>query len=379
MSDRSPSAIPTRRVTVKIGSAVIAPKGRLDLAAIDRLTAEIAAARDGGASIVVVSSGAVACGLGPMGLSEMPRRLDERQAAAAVGQPLLVSAWASSFQRFGVVAAQVLLTADDIEDRARFVNARRTIDTLLGAGVVPIVNENDSVAYEELRLGDNDRLSALTAGLAGADLLVILSTARGVCRDGPSGDVVLELDDIEEARSWVTRDRSDTGIGGMGTKLDAAAIARSLGVETVIAAGADPGMIARAIAGEAVGTRSRAAASAAAARKRWIGHKKRPRGAVDIDRGAADAIATRGASLLPKGILGATPADERGFAAGDLIDVRCEGVTLARGLTNYALDDVRRIAGRRSEEIAAILGYSVCDEVIHRDNLTVLNNPGMNA
>lgn len=360
-------------MTVKIGSAVIAPGGRLDQAVVNRLAGEIAGLMQRGTRVVVVSSGAVACGLSALGLREMPTRIADRQAAAAAGQPRLMRAWSEAFDGLGLQAAQVLLTADDVEHRVRFVNARRTIETLLNAGVVPIINENDSVAFDEIKLGDNDRLSALTAGLAGATLLVILSKAPGLCRGGPGGAVIPVLESVDAAREHVTSEKTTTGIGGMGTKLDAAAMASRMGIDTIIAPGQTPMVLSAAAAGLPVGTLVRGArGSGAAARKHWIGHATRVRGTLAIDEGARRAVTERGASLLPKGVLGVTAAEPIGFGIGSAVEMTCDGVPVARGLVSYRSDEIARIIGRRSDEISSVLGYAYCDEVVHRDNLIVL-------
>jgi len=360
----------SRVIALKVGSAIVAPRARLDTSVIKRLADEIARVAEAGPRVLVVSSGAVACGLEAFGMTRPPERIDQRQAAAAAGQPALMAAWSAALASRGLRAAQVLLTADDVDNRARFVNARRTIETLLDAGVVPIINENDSVAFEELRLGDNDRLSALAAGLAAADTLVILSSASGVCEGGAAGRVIPRLDDVEAARAHVTPERTPTGTGGMATKLDAAEAARAMGIDVVIASGAEPGTLERVLHGESVGTLIPAAAPArAGARKHWIGRAVRVRGAIDVDEGARTALVERGASLLPKGVRGVEPLSRDGFGIGAAVELRCGGEAFARGLTSYRSDEIARIAGRRSEEIAVILGYSYCDEVIHRDNL----------
>lgn len=369
-----------RRVVVKIGSAVIAPGGRLDAATVRRLAEEVVALRATGARVAVVSSGAVACGLAALGLTRMPERLSDRQAAAAVGQPALMRSWVEAFEAFGVHAAQVLLTADDIDFRARFVNAHRTMSALLEAGVVPVVNENDSVSFEEIKLGDNDRLSALVAGLIGAELLVILSKAPGLCVGGAGGAVIPVVEDVGAAAVHVSKEKSATGVGGMATKLDSATIAKSMGVETVIAPGNEPGAMVRAARGERVGTRFPAGAGGtgggggggAGARKRWIAHSIRPKGLLVVDEGAKRAVVERGASVLPKGVVGVSWMGVEGFGIGAGVEVRTPGGSVfARGLVSYRSDEIERIKGKGSAEIAGVLGYSYCDEVIHRDDLIV--------
>jgi glutamate 5-kinase len=366
-----------RTCVIKIGSAVLAPGGHLSDATLARLAGEIAAARSGGTRIVLVSSGAVACGLAGLGMGRMPARISDRQAAAAVGQPLLMRAWTDALAGHGVTAAQVLLTAEDIDFRARFVNAHRTLETLLGAGVVPIINENDSVSFDEIKLGDNDRLSALASGLVGADLLLMLSVADGLREDGGAGPLIAEIADIADAARHVGDARSETGVGGMATKLDAARTASEMGADVVIAGGADAGAIARAFAGDAVGTRLRARDSGegrVSRRKRWIAHSIRSRGSVTVDEGARRALVERGASLLPTGIVAVDSDDPAGFGIGAAVDVRTDSGVFARGLVAYRSDEIARIAGRPSDAIEGALGYTYCDEVIHRDDLILTEN-----
>ncbi|MEM7622258.1 MAG: glutamate 5-kinase, partial [Planctomycetota bacterium] len=282
-------------VCIKVGSAVVAPDGLLSEAEVGRLARELCAVREAGARVVLVSSGAVACGLSAMGLPGMPDRMSDRQAAAAAGQPALMAAWSAAFGAFGVRVGQILLTADDIEDRARFINARRTLGALMDAGVVPIVNENDSVSFDELRVGDNDRLSAFAAGLCGASLLVLLSAAPGLCEGGPGGPVLGEVLNIADATEHVSSERSSTGVGGMATKLDAAHLARDMGIETVIAPGrvcdAERDSVLRIVRGDAIGTRfpvpdtDGVRGGMGLARKHWIGAAARPRGVIEVDAG----------------------------------------------------------------------------------------------
>ncbi len=365
-------------VVVKIGSAILAPGGRLDVSRLEAMAAEIAGLRAAGVGVCVVSSGAVACGLGPLGWGAMPARIADRQVAAAVGQPVLMRAWSAALEARGLHAAQVLLTADDADRRERFINARRTLETLIERGVVPIVNENDSVAYDEIKLGDNDRLSALAAHLAGADLLIMLSQARGLCEGGPGGRVIPVVEDLAEARRHATDERSATGVGGMATKLDAAGAALALGIEVVLAsgeevAGGDGSVLRRVCAGEAIGTRFVRAGGVdrVAARKHWIGHGTTVRGAVIVDEGAKRALVERGASLLPKGIA-RVECKARGFGVGETVEIRVEGgAAFARGIVSYSSAEIDRIRGRAASEIGGVLGYTTCDEVVHRDNLYV--------
>ena len=365
---RTPPSRPLapRLIVVKIGSAVIAPGGRLDRPVLLDLAAQVARTRDAGVRIVVVSSGAVACGRSALALDVMPERIVQKQAAAAVGQAILIRAWDEALDPTRTAVAQVLLTAEDLDHRTRFLNARHTLEALLDAGIVPIVNENDSVSFEEIRLGDNDRLSALTALCVGADRLVILSTAPGL-KDS-SGAVVPVVGDVAAARAHITPDRSATGVGGMATKLDAAELAASAGVRVTIAPGREPGVLTRLLAGEAIGTDFPARAPTDGARKRWLGATTHPRGSITIDAGAALALTTRNASLLPKGITGVSGP----FAQGAPIRiVSPDGREIARGLASYTSDEIAAIKGHKADQIQSILGYTYCDEVVHRDDLVL--------
>ncbi len=358
-----------RVIVVKVGSGVVAPGGAVDRERLTLLAIDLAEAVRGGGRVVVVSSGAVAAGLTKLGLKAMPKAIVQKQAAAAVGQPRLVGAWAQAFEPFGIGVAQVLLTADDLDHRERFLNARRTLETLLDAGLVPIVNENDSVASDEIRFGDNDRLSALVASLLDADLLLLLSVVDGLL--DAEGRVVAELHEPDAARALVRSDRSSTGVGGMATKLDAAAIASASGAEAVIAPGLRRGVVSAVLAGERIGTRV-AAAGGARARKRWLAAAARPRGTVHIDDGAARALA-RGASLLPAGVTRV----EGDFRVGELVSVTdASGRELARGLASYARADAAAIAGKKSHEIEATLGFVYAEELIHREDMHVFGTAG---
>lgn len=362
-----------RRIVVKLGSAVLAPDGELDKATVTRLATEIAAAHGSGRQVVIVSSGAVASGFRGLGLTTLPKTIVGKQAAAAVGQPHLMSAWSSAFAGLPVPVrvAQVLLTADDLDHRARFLNARATLGELLTRGIIPIVNENDSVSFAEIKLGDNDSLSALVAGLISADLLIMLSSVPGVLKGGKSGYRIASLPDPIAALSNVTAARTTTGTGGMATKLRAAATAATMGIATVIADGREPGTIARVLAGEDVGTLCAKAATRrlGRSRQRWLGLSVRARGAIIVDEGAKKAILERHASLLPGGVVGV----EGDFAMGAPIEIRTKAAPpFARGLSRYGADEVRRIRGERSSRIRAILGYAYCDEVVHRTDIVTI-------
>jgi glutamate 5-kinase len=353
-----------RRVVVKVGSAVLADAGGLSLESVRRLASQIASLRAVGVEVVLVSSGAIASGFRALGLARPPKLIRQKQAAAAIGQQRLMAAYADAFEPHTITVGQVLLTADDFDHRLRFLNARHTLETLLEHGVVPIINENDSVSFAEIKLGDNDRLAALTSAMLRADLLVMLSTAPGLWASG-TRTVLPVISDIASARKHVRPEKSGVGTGGMVTKLDAAEIVTRLGIPCVVAPGSEPDVLPRVLAGEPLGTRFLARPSRVDSRRRWIGFSARSKGSIRIDAGAARAIVERGASLLPSGITGV----EGGFDAGSVIDIRADRETIARGLSAYSADEIARIKGRKAAEIAGVLGYSHCDEVVHRDDM----------
>ena len=366
-----------RTIVVKIGSAVIAGSGTLDATRVNALAADACQVLGGAKDtrIVIVSSGAVASGFRALGHLKPPKKIVGKQAAAAVGQPRLMSAWSHAFALAPGPreVAQVLLTAEDIDHRARFLNARRTLEALLEAGVVPIINENDSVSFAEIKLGDNDHLSSLVASLVSADLLVILSSVVGVWAAKPArgqpARIVPEIHSLADGLALVRCETSGVGTGGMETKIRAACSAASLGIGVVIASGAEPDILQRLIRGEPLGTYFPPSSSSHAARKRWIGFSARPKGVLFVDEGARRAIVSRGASLLPSGL-----SRVRGdFAPGALVEIAGpDNRPFARGLTSYASDDLHRIRGRKAAEISPILGFCYAEEVIHRDDLALI-------
>jgi glutamate 5-kinase len=311
----------------------------------------------------------VASGFRSLGLQSPPKEIVLKQAAAAVGQQRLMRAYSDAFARHSITVAQVLLTGDDFDHRARHLNARGTLSTLLDRGVLPIINENDSVSFAEIKLGDNDRLSALVAGLVQADLLLILSTAKGLYEGGDSSRVIPIVTDLTEARRHISAGTSAVGTGGMTTKLEAVESAAAAGVPTIVAGGVLPCIVQRIVSGESIGTRFDIKLKAAGARKRWIGFASRPKGSINVDDGARKAIVDRGASLLPSGIVGI----EGDFDAGSVVDIRANNAdAFARGRVSYSSQEIDQIRGSRASRIAAILGYIYRDEVIHRDDMLVL-------
>ena len=359
-----------RRIVVKVGSAVVAPKGELEIEAVQRLARGIVAlATDAGGArqVMLVSSGAVASGFRSLGLGASPKTIVLKQAAAAIGQSRLMSAYAGAFAPRDV--AQVLLTSDDLDHRARVLNARRTLAALLDHGVTPIINENDSVSFDEIKLGDNDRLSALVAAHMQADLLIILSTVRGVYAGGDARRIISCISPGDDPSGHVQAEKSATGVGGMATKIAAARVCTSAGIPVVIAGGGEPDVLERVIRGEEIGTYFPAPVRRTPLRKRWIGQSTRAKGKLIIDEGATKAIRTRGASLLPSGVL-----EVKGhFAAGAAVDILGpDQHPIARGLASYSAEEIRKIRGKRAAQIAAILGYNYRDEVVHRDDLMLL-------
>ncbi|GLR47711.1 glutamate 5-kinase [Sphingomonas astaxanthinifaciens] len=359
---------PVRRLVVKLGSALVTGGEGFP----ERLAADVAALRAQGTEVILVSSGAVALGRDLLGLPKSPR-LDQKQAAAAAGQPLLMQAWGQAFAPVGLVTAQLLLTANDTEDRRAYLNARGTLAALLAAGAVPIINENDSTATAELRVGDNDRLSARVAQLAGADTLVLLSDIDGLYTADPRRDPAAEhLPHVAELTPDILALAGDTdaagpGTGGMRTKLEAAQIAAAAGCVTLIGSGAGERPLARLIAGDARHTAIAAHGSPASAYKAWIAGTLKPVGSLRIDAGAAAALA-RGSSLLPAGVT----AVEGRFGRGDcLVVLSPDGRELARGLARYDADEAVRLVGKRGSAIAEILGYSRGDALIHRDDMVL--------
>jgi glutamate 5-kinase len=369
------AVVAARRVVVKVGSssltAVSGTPGGLDGDRVDALVDVLAGRVAGGCQIVLVSSGAIAAGLVPLGLSARPRDLATQQAAASVGQGLLIHRYTEAFARHGRTVGQVLLTADDLTRRTHYRNAHRTLARLLDVGAVPVVNENDTVATEEIRFGDNDRLAALVAHLVQADLLVLLSDVDGLY-DGdprrPGASLVTDVrSDADLARVDARRPgRSGVGTGGMATKVDAARIATSSGVPVVVTSTARS---AAALSGEPVGTYFHPTGSRRGARLLWLAHASTPRGRLHLDEGAVRAVVERRASLLPAGVV----AVDGEFDAGDPVDLLDEsGHAVARGLVNFDASELPGLLGRSTRELAAELGPAYEREIVHRDDMVML-------
>jgi glutamate 5-kinase len=377
---RQEIAVTANMIVVKVGTRVLThPDGRLDEQRIARLAEEISNLCESGRRVVLVSSGAVGAGMSLLGLKRRPTDLAQLQAVAAVGQTNLIQTYDRTFRQYGRHAAQVLLTAEDIQHRIRYLNVRNTLFSLLDFGAVPIINENDTVAVDELRttFGDNDRLAALVTNLLRAPLLVILSDVDGLF-DGnprdPNSKVITTVDVLDDSIRSLVCDRASTlSKGGMSSKLEAARIVTAAGENAIIASGHQPGTLTRIMAGELVGTLLIAEGKTVSPRKRWIGFSARPRGKLLLDPGAARAIGRDGRSLLAIGI----QAIEGEFQKGDVVAL-CDpqGKEVARGLTNYHADEILRIKGLRSTRIAEVLGHCPYEEVVHRNNMTLVVRPG---
>jgi len=362
-------------IVVKVGTRVLtATDGTLDEQRIADLAEEIHQLLDAGRKVAVVSSGAVGAGMGRLGMRERPRDLAHLQAVAAMGQSYLVQVYDRSLRAYGRHAAQLLLTAHDLDDRTRYLNVRNTILTLFELGAVPIINENDTVSVEELQttFGDNDRLAAMVTNLIRAPLLVLLSDVEGLY-DGdpraPGAKLVSTVTRLDESVMALVRD-VNTGLskGGMASKLAAARMATMAGENVIIASGRQPGTLARIVAGESVGTLVVAQGQTITSRKRWIGFTAQPRGHLVLDDGARRAIEKQGRSLLAIGVVEATGA----FKKGDVVSLRDRaGEEFARGLINYPVEEVLRIKGLKTDDIAGALGHCPYEEVMHRDNIAV--------
>lgn len=364
-----------KSIVIKVGSSLVTNDGKgLDHAALARWAEQIAQLVEGGRQVVLVSSGAIAEGLQRLGWSKRPKALHELQAAAAVGQMGLVQAYESVFRQHGMHAAQVLLTHEDLADRKRYLNARTTLRSLLDLRVVPVVNENDTVSTDEIKLGDNDTLGALVTNLIEADCLVILTDQKGLYTADPRKDSSAQF--VHEARAgdpelerMAGGAGSSVGTGGMLTKILAAKRAARSGAHTLIAWGREENVLLRLANGELIGTQLVAEKAALVARKQWMADHLQMRGKLVLDDGAAKALAAGGKSLLPVGVKSVQGEFERGEVIACVDE---QGHEVARGLVNYSAAEARRIAGKPSSSIESILGYVDEPELIHRDNLVRL-------
>ncbi|MEH6604301.1 MAG: glutamate 5-kinase [Pseudomonadales bacterium] len=374
-TDLRHSLTQTRRWVIKIGSALLTDDGRgLNTALMAGWVESMASLRLQGIEIVLVSSGAVAAGMTRLGWTRRPEAVHELQAAAAVGQMGLVQSWEASFQAHDLHTAQILLVHDDLSHRQRYLNARSTLKTLLGLGVVPVVNENDTVVTDEIRFGDNDKLAALVANLVDADLLVILTDQQGLFDADPRKNADANLIDVARANDSRLDDfagdsKGELGRGGMATKLQAARLAARSGAHTVIAGGKNSDVLKAIAAGESVGSLLTASQAPVAARKQWLAGHLQIRGELELDDGAVRVLRDSGRSLLSVGICRVAGNFER----GEMVScVDSSGAEVARGLVNYSATDTSMIMGKPSDQIHAILGYQDEDELIHRDNLVLV-------
>jgi glutamate 5-kinase len=378
----SRSQIPIERVkrlVVKVGSNVLtAPRG-LNLRAMRGIALQICGLMDQGLDVILVSSGAMASGVKKIGLDRRPDELPRRQAVAAVGQAGLIMEYERVFERHGRKVAQILLTSEDLSSRKRYLNARNTLNTLLEWKIVPIINENDTVSVEEIKLGDNDNLAAMITLLMDADLLVVLSDIDGLYSKDPRTHTDAELIPMVTAISRSTESAAGRipgplGTGGMMSKINAARKVTSAGVPMVVAKGDKPDILARLLAGEAHGTYFVPRREKLTRRKCWIAFSLRPKGSLAIDAGAVAALTTRGKSLLASGIVGVKGE----FSVGTPVELQTSGGdTIGVGLVNYNATDIRRIMGLKSQHIRQVLGHQPYDEVIHRDNLVITAADGM--
>src|SRR5690554_2014382 len=364
-----------RRWVIKIGSALLTGNGKgLDRQAIAVWVRQMVALRESGVDVVLVSSGAVAAGMTRLGWSERPKSIHQLQAAAAVGQMDLVQAWESSFEEFGLTTAQVLLTHDDLSDRKRYLTGRSTLRGLLDLGVIPVINENDTVVTDEIRFGDNDTLRALVTNLVEADLLVILTDRDGLYtadpRSNPHAELISQaMADDPTLDAMAGGSAGALGRGGMQTKLRASRLAARSGASTIIVGGRIKQVVARLKAGEQLGTLLLPEKGMLAARKQWLAGHLQTRGRLVLDEGAVRALEGGCSSLLPVGV----KAVEGNFRRGEMVVCAgLDGREVARGLVNYGAQEAMRIIGRSSEEIVSVLGYVDEPELVHRDNLVLV-------
>jgi glutamate 5-kinase len=362
-----------QRVVIKVGSSVLTSGRGVDLGIINRLCDEVSMLREQGRQVVIVSSGAIVSGIRKIGLAEMPKTIPQKQAAAAVGQGGLIRAYEEAFRHYNLKVAQILLTSDDLTNRRRYLNARHTIQTLLDWGIIPVVNENDTVVVEEIKFGDNDNLSALIAQLTEADLLVALTDMDGLYDSDPrqseNATVIAVVRRIDSQVEGFAGDRPGTlGTGGMISKLLAAKKVTAAGVPMIIGNGRKRYILKQIFDGEEVGTLFLPAERRLSSKKQWIAHTLKPQGDICVDTGAAEAVKLRGKSLLSTGIT----AVKGTFEAG--APVRCmstEDEEIGIGLVNYSAEEIEKIKGIHSHKIEDILGYKHSDEVIHRDNFVL--------
>lgn len=362
-----------KKVLIKIGSAVLTGKDGLDLQIIEQLVDEVAELRKKGIQAVIVTSGAIASGKHRMGIAGPLKSMPQKQAAAAIGQSRLMRVYSNAFGKHGIFVAQILLTMNDLTDRKRFLNIRNTLSTLVEWGVIAIINENDSVAVDEIKFGDNDHLAAMIANITEAHLLINLTNTEGLYDRHPAHSKKARIIPLveaitEEIEAAATADTSAVGMGGMKSKVIAARKVTASGIPYIIAPGKEKGILHAIIAGKEKGTLFLPMSEHLNSRKYWIAFTLKSRGKLVIDEGAKMALVEQGKSLLPSGILDV----EGDFGIGDpVLCVDERGTTLAKGLVNYNAEEIHKIMGLKSQKIEQVLGYKDYDEVIHRDNMAV--------
>lgn len=362
-----------KRIVIKVGSSSLTGSAGagLDSAAVDRLVDAVASARDRKIDVLVVTSGAIAAGLAPLGLKSRPKELELQQAAASVGQGLLMYRYTESFARYSITASQVLLTSEDIVRRSHYRNAQRTLERLLSLGVVPVINENDTVGTSEIRFGDNDRLAALVAHLVQADLLILLSDIDALYDAPPHSANAKKIPEVSDFAALAEANfggagSSGVGSGGMTTKVEAARIATSAGTAVVLTSLEH---VQGAIDGADIGTIFHAGSHRAPSRALWIAHASSPKGALTLDAGATVAITERGTSLLAAGVTAVTGD----FAAGDVVNlVSPQNKVIARGLVAFDSDEIPQLLGKSTKELAAKFGAEYDRELVHRDDMTLV-------
>jgi len=364
-----------RRIVVKVGSSILASRDRgLHRNVFSQLAKEISTLKRQGYEVILVSSGAIAAGMEKLGFQTRPQTITQKQAAAAVGQTRLMNIYENYFSRHQQIVAQVLLTHDDLSHRKRFLNARNTLLALLQLGIVPIINENDTVAVDEIKVGDNDNLSALMTNLIEADLLIILTDIDGLCdadpRYNPQARCIPLIEDVDKGLEGIIGGTDgEWRVGGMVTKIEAAKKTSRFGIPTIIARGTKEGILHQIISGKEIGTLILPKGEALSSRKGWIAFHLKPKGEVVVDEGAKKAICQKGKSLLASGLIKVRGVFDRGDSVSCLGP---RGKEFARGLVNYSVSELEKIKGLRSQQIEKTLGFKYSDEVIHRDDLVVL-------
>lgn len=356
-------------VVIKIGTKVITSSDKaLDKALLKDLIDQISDILDKGFKAIVVTSGAIGAGMGLLGMKARPVKLEELQATASIGQSALMHLYSTYFKERGFLAGQILLTQEDFNDRARYLNIKRTVETLLSHKAVPVINENDTVSTEEIKCGDNDRLSSLVSDLCRADMLILLTNVDGLLDE--KYDVINFVDDMSpEITKLARKSMCELGTGGMASKLESVGRATASGIECVIANGKTKNIIVDIIDGKSVGTRFKSSGTKLLAKKRWIAFSSRPRGSICVDKGAQEALSNKNKSLLASGIV---EVDGQ-FAAGDVVKIADKNSReFARGITCYSSYEIFKIKGLKTAQIKNALGYKARDEVIHKDDLVIL-------